>query len=60
MGRDYFGDQAVDGRIILKFVLGMWACKLDSASSGWGPVVASCDHSSELSGSIRGGEFLDR
>jgi hypothetical protein len=23
MGRDYFGDQAVDGRIILKFVLGM-------------------------------------
>jgi hypothetical protein len=27
--------------------------------SGYGSVVSSCEHGNELSGSIKGGEFLD-
>jgi hypothetical protein len=34
-------------------------CGLDSSGPEWGPVVGSCEHGSEPSGSIKGGEFLD-
>jgi hypothetical protein len=33
-------------------------CGLDACGSGKGPVVDSCEHGNELSGSIKGGEFL--
>jgi hypothetical protein len=32
---------------------------LTYSGSGYGPVAASCQHGNELSGSIKGGEFLD-
>jgi hypothetical protein len=34
-------------------------CGLDSSGSGQGPVASSCEHDNELSGSIKGGEFLN-
>jgi hypothetical protein len=34
------------------------SCGLDASSSGWGPVVGSCEHSNILTGSIKGGNFL--
>jgi len=34
-------------------------CGLDTSSSGQGPVVSSCEHGNEPSGSTKGGEFLD-
>jgi hypothetical protein len=33
---------------------------LDSVSSGWCPVVGSCEYSNELLDSIKDGEFLDQ
>jgi hypothetical protein len=36
-----------------------WGCELDSSGSGQGPVVGSCEHDSEPSGSVKGGEFLN-
>jgi hypothetical protein len=32
--------------------------KLDSAGSGWGPVVGFCEHSDEPSGSIKKAEYF--
>jgi hypothetical protein len=37
----------------------MESCRLDSCGSGKGPVVGFCEHANELSGSMKGGEFLD-
>jgi hypothetical protein len=34
-------------------------CGLDASGSGYGPAAVSCGHSNELSGSMKGGEFLD-
>jgi hypothetical protein len=34
-------------------------CGLDESGSRQGPVVSSCEHGNEPSGSIKGGEFLD-
>jgi len=34
-------------------------CELDSTGAGHGPMVGSDEHSNEISGSIKGGEFLD-
>jgi hypothetical protein len=34
-------------------------CWLDLYGSGYGPVAGSCEHNNDLSGSIKGGEFLD-
>jgi hypothetical protein len=34
-------------------------CGLDASGSGYEPVMGSCEHCNELSGSIKGGEFLD-
>jgi len=49
-------------RIILERVLktqvgSVWT---EFNGSGWGPVVGSCEHGNKHSGSIQGGEFLDR
>jgi hypothetical protein len=53
-------DLDVDGRIILKWILGnrMEGCGLDSSGSEYGPVAGSCKHGDEPSGSIKGGEFF--
>jgi len=34
-------------------------CRLDSSGSGYRPVMGSCEHSNEPSGSIKCREFLD-
>jgi hypothetical protein len=34
-------------------------CELNVSGLRLGPVVGSCEHSNEPSGSIKGGEFLD-
>jgi hypothetical protein len=34
-------------------------CGLDTSGSGWGPVVGSCEHGNEPSGSVKCGEFLE-
>jgi hypothetical protein len=34
-------------------------CGLDAHGSGQGPVAGPCEHGNELSGSIKGSEFLD-
>jgi hypothetical protein len=34
-------------------------CGLDSSGSRQEPVAGSCEHGTEPSGSIKGGEFLD-
>jgi hypothetical protein len=34
-------------------------CGLDASGSGQGSAVGSCEHGNELSGSIKGREFLD-
>jgi len=34
-------------------------CGLNAGGSGQGPVVGSCEHSNESSGSIKVWEFLD-
>jgi len=33
-------------------------CRLDASGSGQEPVVGCSEHGNELSGSIKGGEFL--
>jgi len=35
-------------------------CGLDSYGSEQRPMAGSCDHCSEPSGSMKGGEFLDK
>jgi hypothetical protein len=37
--------------------VGRWG--LDASGRGLGPVAGSYEHGNELSGSIKGGEFLD-
>ena len=38
----------------------MWVCGLDWAGPGQGQVADACEWGNELSGSIKGGEFLDQ
>jgi hypothetical protein len=61
-GRDHKDNLAVDGRIILEWILGnrVGRCEMDSFGSGWGSVTASCEHGNETLGSIKGGQFLDQ
>jgi hypothetical protein len=49
------------GRIILRWIFknGMTGCDLDKYGSGYGPLVDSCGHDNELSGSIKCGKFAD-
>jgi len=52
-GRDHFRDIDLDVRIILKWDLNrVRICGLDLACSAQRPVVGSCEHGNELSGSI--------
>jgi hypothetical protein len=37
---------------------GLGRCGLHSSGSGQGPVAGSCEYGNELSGSIKGGEFV--
>jgi hypothetical protein len=53
--RDHSEDLRVDGRIILKLLLGKHGL---GCGSGQGPVAVSCRHGNETNGSIRGGIFL--
>jgi hypothetical protein len=34
-------------------------CGLDASGLGYGPFASSCEYGNELSGSIKGREFLD-
>jgi hypothetical protein len=54
--RDYLEDPGVDGRIILRWDVGVW--------TGWswlriGTVAGTCECGNEPSGYIKCGEFLD-
>jgi len=58
--RDHWGDPDVDGRIILRWILGKWeGWRLDGVGSRQGQMVGTCEYDDELSGSIKCGEFLD-
>jgi hypothetical protein len=34
-------------------------CGLDASGSGYGPLAGCCEYGNVLSGSVKGGEFLD-
>jgi len=57
--RDHFGDPAVDGRVILRWIFGKWGHGLDRAGSGERQEAGTCECGKEPSGSIKCGEFLD-
>jgi len=61
-GRDPLGDLGVDGRIMLKWILNSAdRCGMDSSYWAQGEsVVVCCKHGNELSGSIKGKDFLTR
>jgi hypothetical protein len=54
-------DLGIDGKIILKLILGKWdgECGLNSSDSGWGLMAGSCEHGNEPCDSIKCSEFLD-
>ena len=59
--RDHFGDQDVDGRIILRWIFRKWE---GVVGTGWswlriGTGGRPCEYGDELSGSTKCGEFLD-
>ena len=59
--RDHWGDQHVDGRIILRWILRKWE---GVVGTGWGWLRIGIGGGrlwcgNELSGSIKCGEFLD-
>jgi hypothetical protein len=59
--REHLEDVVMDGRIILELILDKQDGRLWSAFI-WRRIRTggdSCEHSSEPSGSIKGGEFLD-
>jgi hypothetical protein len=47
----------IDGRVILKWILGKLGlgCGLESSGSGQGPLASSCEQGNEPSGSVKGG-----
>jgi len=60
---DHWGDLGVDVWIILGWIsrrwdVGIWT-GLGWAGPGYGQVADACEHSNELSGSVKCGEFLD-
>ena len=59
--RDHWGDQDIDGRIILRWILKKWERVVET---GWswlriGQMAGACEYGNELSGSIKCREFLD-
>jgi hypothetical protein len=58
---DYLKDPAIDGKVILKWILKQWdgGHGLDRSGSGQGQVAGSCECGNEPSGSIKCREFLD-
>jgi hypothetical protein len=61
-GGDHLEDLGVDGRIILRWIVRKWGEKVwtECIWLRWGPVAGCCEHGNELSGSIKGGKFLDQ
>jgi hypothetical protein len=59
-GRDHSEDLGVDGRIIVKCILGKQGERLDSSCSSNGLVAGCCEQDNEHSGSIKIGKFLDK
>jgi hypothetical protein len=59
-GNDYFGDQGVDGRILLPWILRKQEVRMWTGFIwlGIGRVVSSVKHGIEPLSSIKGGEFL--
>jgi hypothetical protein len=59
--RDHWGEQGVDGRMILGWNIRKWHVRyeLDWAGSGQRQVARSCKCGNKLLGSIKYGEFLD-
>jgi len=58
--RKYFlRDLDVDGRIILKWILGLIWCGLNSYGLGQVPMVSCCDHDNEPSSTIKSWKFLN-
>jgi hypothetical protein len=59
--RVHLGDLALDGMVILIWIFRKWDAGhgLDRSGSGEGQVAGTCECSSEPSGSIKCGEFLD-
>jgi hypothetical protein len=60
-GRDHSKDLGVNGRIILKWILGKWCvrCGLNSSGSEKGLVAGSCQHGNEPTIFMKGGKHLD-
>ena len=52
--RDLWGDQDVDGRIILRWIFRKWG-----GCGDWMEMAGACEYGNELWGSIKCGEFLD-
>ena len=56
--RDHWGDQDVDGRIILRWIFRKWEGVVGTGWS-WLRIGSACEYGNELPGSIKCGEFLD-
>ena len=59
--RDHWGDPDIDGSIILRWIFRKWE---GVVGNGWswlriGRGGGTCEYGHELSGSLKGGEFLD-
>jgi len=57
--RNHLEEPGLDGRIILRWILGKWGHGLDRAGSELGQVAGPCECGNEPWGSIKCGEFLD-
>jgi hypothetical protein len=60
-GRDNSEDLDVDGKIILKWILGKlsWRVRIEFIWLRIGPVSGSCLHGNEPSGDTKGRKFFD-
>jgi hypothetical protein len=59
--RDHSEDLGIDGKIVLKWIVGKYVGKyeLDPSGSGEGLVAGCYDHANESSGFMKFGVFLD-
>jgi hypothetical protein len=61
MGRDHLGDLGVDGRFLLKCILRTTVLgRVCTGLIQQEPVTDTCGHDNNLSGYIKGGNFLTR